>query len=181
MSLSSKNTLVFGFVLILILVAIILLVLRLLKLQTRVTDLERAITVEKQKAWLQSKQLAEKKQAPDLNLTTVRNTVLDVLMEIENLKNGVNEANDANDANDANEANEANEAIEEEEEEESGENIEEDCDSDQSDAENIEDNQMDPRARPFSILTSLFSGVLGGEAKKSQGQKEKTQFVEIFE
>jgi hypothetical protein len=175
MSLSSKNTLVFGFVLILILVAIILLVLRLLKLQTRVTDLERAITVEKQKAWLQSKQLAEKKQAPDLNLTTVRNTVLDVLMEIENLKNGVNEANDANDANEANEANE------EEEEEESGENIEEDCDSDQSDAENIEDNQMDPRARPFSILTSLFSGVLGGEAKKSQGQKEKTQFVEIFE
>ena len=171
MSLSSKNTLVFGFVLILILAAIILLVLRLLKLQTRVTDLERAITVEKQKAWLQSKQLAEKKQAPDLNLTTVRNTVLDVLMEIENLKNGVSEANEAN------EANEENEVIEEEE----GENIEEDCDSDQSDAENIEDDQMDPRAKPFSILTSLFSGVLGGEAKKSQGQKEKTQFVEIFE
>ena len=171
MSLSSKNTLVFGFVLILILAAIILLVLRLLKLQTRVTDLERAITVEKQKAWLQSKQLAEKKQAPDLNLTTVRNTVLDVLMEIENLKNGVSEANEAN------EANEENEVIEEEE----GENIEEDCDSDQSDAENIENDQMDPRAKPFSILTSLFSGVLGGEAKKSQGQKEKTQFVEIFE
>ena len=177
MSLSSKNTNVFGFVLMLILVAIILLVLRLLKLQTRVTDLERAITVEKQKAWLQSKQLAEKKQAPDLNLTTVRNTVLDVLMEIENLKNGVSEANEANEANEENEENEENEVIEEEE----GENIEEDCDSDQSDAENIENDQMDPRAKPFSILTSLFSGVLGGEVKKSQGQKEKTQFVEIFE
>jgi len=159
--LASKSTILYGFVLIVIIVALSILVLRLFRMQQRVAVLEGAVLAEKQRAWL----LAKKQQTETPQRST-RDIVLDVLMEIETIKETGKVPDQA-------------EAVCEAEAEESQ------CFEDADEAEFEEvlvepataSESEDPRMRPFSIFTSLFGS--GGGA--SPMQRPKAQIVEIIE
>jgi len=156
--LASKSTILYGFVLIVIIVALSILVLRLFRMQQRVAVLEGAVLAEKQRAWL----LAKKQQTETPQRST-RDIVLDVLMEIETIKETGKVAEEA-------------EAVCEAEAEES--QCSEDADEAEAEEALVEPTEPeDPRMRPFSIFTSLFGG--GGGA--SPMQRPKAQIVEIIE
>lgn len=158
MSLSSKSTIVLGIALILILAAVAVLVIRVLRLQQKMLDLEKHAVTEKQRLWLLNKQKAS--MPPE---KSVRDTVLDVLMEIEQLKKGI---------------------VVEPEEPEVPEEPEQDGYEEfelpeifetKSGAEPAE-SCNDPRSRPFSILTSITSMFGGGGVKAAAAARP-----EIFE
>jgi hypothetical protein len=164
MSLSSKSTIVFGIAFILILTAVAVLVIRVLRLQQKVLALEKLSVTERQKAWL----LAKQKAAIPPEKST-RDVVLDVLMEIEQLKQGNTvqdcpsqdcpsqdcpvQDNDADDDDDEDEDNN-DDALEE------------------LAAEIIND----PRNKPFSIFSSIFGGSAAVPAKA-----QRPEIVEIIE
>lgn len=166
MSLSSKSTIVFGIAFILILTAVAVLVIRVLRLQQKVLALEKLSVTERQKAWL----LAKQKAAVPPQKST-RDVVLDVLMEIEQLKqggtvqDGTAEAcpvqDDQDDQDDEDDQNEMHE----------NEMHDEDvCHGIAAEILN------DPRNKPFSIFSSIFGGPERGAAKA-----QRAEIVEIIE
>ena len=159
MSLSSKSTIVFGIAFILILTAVAVLVIRVLRLQQKVLALEKLSVTERQKAWL----LAKQKAAIPPEKST-RDVVLDVLMEIEQLKQG-NTVQDCP----------------------SQDCPAQDDDADDDDDEDEDNNDdaleelaaeiiNDPRNKPFSIFSSIFGGSAAVPAKA-----QRPEIVEIIE
>jgi hypothetical protein len=159
--LASKSTILYGFVLIVIIVALSILVLRLFRMQQRVAVLEGTVLAEKQRAWL----LAKKQQTEPPQRST-RDVVLDVLMEIENIKEtGKVQCSEDSESPD----------------EDEGESPSEQCWEEVAEATPAPPEEApkseDPRMRPFSIFTSLFGS--GGSAIPMQ--RPKAQIVEIIE
>lgn len=166
MSLSSKSTIVFGIAFILILTAVTVLIIRVLRLQQKVLALEKLSVTERQKAWL----LAKQKAAIPPEKST-RDVVLDVLMEIEQLKQGspIQDCPVKNNENDNDES--------------PGHNADDNGDDNGDDS--ADDNALeelsaeiinDPRNKPFSIFSSIFGGSATVPAKA-----QRPEIVEIIE
>jgi hypothetical protein len=163
MSLSSKSTIVFGIAFILILTAVAVLVIRVLRLQQKVLALEKLSVTERQKAWL----LAKQKAAIPPEKST-RDVVLDVLMEIEQLKQG-NTVQDCPSQDCPSQDCPAQD---------------DDADDDDDDEDNNDDALEelaaeiinDPRNKPFSIFSSIFGGSAAVPAKA-----QRPEIVEIIE
>ena len=168
MSLSSKSTIVFGIAFILILTAVAVLVIRVLRLQQKVLALEKLSVTERQKAWL----LAKQKAAVPPQKST-RDVVLDVLMEIEQLKQGGTVQDGTAEAcpvqDDQDDEDDQNEIYENE----MHENEVHDEDVCRGIAAEI---LNDPRNKPFSIFSSIFGGPERGAAKA-----QRAEIVEIIE
>lgn len=168
MSLSSKSTIVFGIAFILILTAVAVLVIRVLRLQQKVLALEKLSVTERQKAWL----LAKQKAAVPPQKST-RDVVLDVLMEIEQLKQGGTVQDGTAEAcpvqDDQDDEDDQNEIYENE----MHENEVHDEDVCRGIAAEI---LNDPRNKPFSIFSSIFGGSERGAAKA-----QRAEIVEIIE
>lgn len=165
MSLSSKSTIVFGIAFILILTAVAVLVIRVLRLQQKVLALEKLSVTERQKAWL----LAKQKAAIPPEKST-RDVVLDVLMEIEQLKQGNTvqdcPSQDCPSQDCPDQAPEGRDDDDDEDEDNNDDALEELA------AEIIND----PRNKPFSIFSSIFGGSAAVPAKA-----QRPEIVEIIE
>ena len=167
MSLSSKSTIVFGIAFILILTAVAVLVIRVLRLQQKVLALEKLSVTERQKAWL----LAKQKAAIPPEKST-RDVVLDVLMEIEQLKQG-NTVQDC-----------PSQAGLDCPSQDCPDQAPEGRDDDDDDEDNNDDALEelaaeiinDPRNKPFSIFSSIFGGSAAVPAKA-----QRPEIVEIIE
>jgi hypothetical protein len=164
MSLSSKSTIVFGIAFILILTAVAVLVIRVLRLQQKVLALEKLSVTERQKAWL----LAKQKAAIPPEKST-RDVVLDVLMEIEQLKQGNTVQDCPSQDCPSQDCPVQND----------------DADDDDDDDDNNNDDALeelaaeiinDPRNKPFSIFSSIFGGSAAVPAKA-----QRPEIVEIIE
>jgi hypothetical protein len=164
MSLSSKSTIVFGIAFILILTAVAVLVIRVLRLQQKVLALEKLSVTERQKAWL----LAKQKAAIPPEKST-RDVVLDVLMEIEQLKQG-NTVQDcpSQDCPSQDCPDQAPEGRDDDDEDEDN--------NDDALEELAAEIINDPRNKPFSIFSSIFGGSAAVPAKA-----QRPEIVEIIE
>jgi hypothetical protein len=176
MSLSSKSTIVFGIAFILILTAVAVLVIRVLRLQQKVLALEKLSVTERQKAWLLSKQKAA---IPPQKST--RDVVLDVLMEIEQLKQGstVQNVNDCQ-VQDGKDCPVQDDLEDEDDENEMHEDKDKEDDEDVCRGNPLEDLAAeiinDPRNKPFSIFSSIF-----GKPERGAAKAQRAEIVEIIE
>lgn len=162
MSLSSKSTIVFGIAFILILTAVAVLVIRVLRLQQKVLALEKLSVTERQKAWL----LAKQKAAIPPEKST-RDVVLDVLMEIEQLKQG-NTVQDC--------PSQAGLDCPVQDDDADDDDDEDEDNNDDALEELAAEIINDPRNKPFSIFSSIFGGSAAVPAKA-----QRPEIVEIIE
>jgi len=160
---------VFGIAFILILTAVAVLVIRVLRLQQKVLALEKLSVTERQKAWL----LAKQKAAVPPQKST-RDVVLDVLMEIEQLKQGGTVQDGTAEAcpvqDDQDDENEMHKDDEDDQDDENEVHDEDVCRGIAAEILN------DPRNKPFSIFSSIFGGPERGAAKA-----QRAEIVEIIE
>ena len=167
MSLSSKSTIVFGIAFILILTAVAVLVIRVLRLQQKVLALEKLSVTERQKAWL----LAKQKAAIPPEKST-RDVVLDVLMEIEQLKQG----NTVQDCPSQAGLDCPSQDCPAQDDDADDDDDEDEDNNDDALEELAAEIINDPRNKPFSIFSSIFGGSAAVPAKA-----QRPEIVEIIE